>query len=116
MSVGDTARHSSRLAGGPVQSKSALCLTVTGWVPLFLVLLAWTVREVIGGFLRGGSRLAEDIAYCEAAVACACHPKRKRRLGGTYILVAVSYYGTKAPLCGTKGCSWPPLARIKASG
>ena len=24
------------------------------WLLLFLVLLAWTVREVIGGFLRGG--------------------------------------------------------------
>ena len=27
------------------------------WVLLFLVLLAWTVREVIGGFLRGGRGL-----------------------------------------------------------
>ena len=56
------------------------------WVLLFLVLLAWTVREVIGGFLRGRSRLAEDRAYREAAVACACRPKRKRRLGSTCIL------------------------------
>ena len=29
------------------------------WVLLFLVLLAWTVREVIGGFLRGGRGLLE---------------------------------------------------------
>ena len=55
MIFGDTARNSSQLAVGPAQSKSAHCLI--GTVLFFLVLLAWTVREVIGGLLRGGRGL-----------------------------------------------------------
>ena len=68
---------------------------------LFLVLLAWSVREVIGGFLRGSRGLLKIEPTVRPRLPV--HAIRSRRG-----VLAVSYYGTKATRCCTKGL---PLAR-----